>query len=223
MKCPHCSIDFHVRWHAKILAWDGGGYVKSPGGEFWRYRVTDCSSCNDVIIEIARTDAKGNHFDEWRMVYPLGAKRGPVPVQVPPHIAADYVEACNVLPLSAKASAALSRRCLQNILRDQGYRGRDLSAEIDLLLNEPDPKRAIPLRLRNTIDAIRNFGNFSAHPIDDKNALQIIDVEPQEADWCLEILEECFEHFYVGPEIARAKKAALDEKLAAAGKPASKS
>ena len=79
------------------------------------------------------------------------------------------------------------------------------------MINEPDPKRAIPLRLRNTIDAIRNFGNFSAHPIDDKNALQIIDVEPQEADWCLRTLEECFEHFYVGPEIARAKKAALDK------------
>jgi hypothetical protein len=31
-----------------------------------------------------------------------------------------------------------------------------------------------------------------------------------------------FEHFYVGPAAATAKKAALDAKLAAAGKPASK-
>jgi hypothetical protein len=50
---------------------------------------------------------------------------------------------------------------------------------------DSDPKKAIPLRLRETIDAIRNFGNFSAHPINDKTALQIIDVEPHEADWYL--------------------------------------
>ena len=128
----------------------------------------------------------------------------------------------SVLPISAKSSAALARRCLQNLLHQSGYKGRDLSAEIDLLLNESDPKKAIPQRLRETIDAIRNFGNFSAHPVDDKTALQIIDVEPEEAEWCLEILEECFEHFYVGPAVAKAKKAALNNKLAAAGKPPSK-
>jgi hypothetical protein len=91
-----------------------------------------------------------------------------------------------------------------------------------MLLNEADRAKAIPLKLRQTIDGIRHFGNFSAHPIDDKTTLQIIDVEPEEAEWCLEIIEESFEHFYVGPAIAKAKKAALDAKLAAAGKPPSK-
>jgi hypothetical protein len=88
---------------------------------------------------------------------------------------------------------------------------------------KPIRRRPIPLRLRETIDAIRHFGNFSAHPIDDKTAIQIIEVEPNEAEWSLEILEECFDHFYVGPAVARAKKAALDPKLAAAGKQPSKS
>ena len=41
-------------------------------------------------------------------------------------------------------------------------------------------------------------------------------------EWCLEIIEELFEHFYVGPAEAEAKKAALDAKLAAAAKPPSK-
>jgi Domain of unknown function (DUF4145) len=156
------------------------------------------------------------------MVYPIGASRGPISPEVPIEIAKDYIEACNVLPISPKASAALSRRCFQNILHQSGYIARDLAAEIDLLLNESAPKRAIPLRLRETIDAIRNFGNFSAHPINDKTALQIIEVEPHEAEWCLDILEECFEHFYVGPAMAKARKAALDTRLAAAGKRPSK-
>ena len=91
-----------------------------------------------------------------------------------------------------------------------------------MLLNESDSRKAIPQKLRITIDSIRNFGNFSAHPINDKNTLQIIDVEEHEAEWCLEIIEEMFEHFYVAPAEAALKKAALDAKLAAAGKPLSK-
>jgi hypothetical protein len=109
-----------------------------------------------------------------------------------------------------KSFSRLISRCLQNILHESGYKAANLALEIDLLLNESDPKRAITLRLRDTIDAIRNFGNFSAHPTNDKTALQIIEVEPHEAEWCLEILEECFEHFYVGPATAKVKKAGLN-------------
>src|SRR5262249_50711768 len=59
---------------------------------------------------------------EWRQVHPVGSNRGPVSPEVPKPIAADYVEACQVLPLSAKASAALARRCLQAMLHAHGYR-----------------------------------------------------------------------------------------------------
>ena len=54
------------------------------------------------------------------------------------------------------------------------------------------------------------------------NPGRFIDVEPEEAEWCLEILEALFDHFYVEPEKAKAKKAALNDKLKAAGKPPSK-
>jgi hypothetical protein len=64
----------------------------------------------------------------------------------------------------------------------------------------------------------RRFESCPGSQLDDKTALQIIDVEPEEAEWCLEILEECFQHFFVGPAIASEKIAALDAKLAAAGK-----
>jgi hypothetical protein len=127
-----------------------------------------------------------------------------------------------VLPISAKASAALSRRCLQNVLHEHSYAARDLAKEIELLLNESDPRKAIPDSLRTTVDGIRGFGNFSAHPITDVTSLQVIEVDPEEAEWCLETLEEMFDHFYVRPMRATARKAALDSKLAAAGKPPSK-
>ncbi len=92
--------------------------------------------------------------------------------------------------------------------------------QVAAFINESDPAKVAPQSLRDTVDAIRNFGNFSAHPIDDKTTLQILDVEEHEAEWCLDILDEMFEHFYVRPAQAVARKAALNAKLGAAGKPA---
>jgi hypothetical protein len=95
---------------------------------------------------------------------------------------------------------------LQAILRDQGYAQRDLAQQIDALLGEQDPAKAIPTALRQTVDAIRNFGNFSAHPVTDQTTLEIIPVEPHEAEWCLEILEEMFDHTMSGPRRPRLAK-----------------
>jgi hypothetical protein len=57
--------------------------------------------------------------------------------------------------------------------------------------------------------------------ITDQTTLQVISVEPGEAAWCLDILEEMFDHYYVKPTPA-ARKATLNATLAAAGKPPSK-
>lgn len=209
MQCPHCTIHFHENWIKYPLA-------RSNSTTGWDYQSALCPGCGELTIEL------NNPVGVWIRVHPAGANRGPVPPEVPKGIAEDYVQACSVLPLSAKASAALSRRCLQNILRAHGYTAPSLAKEVDLLLNEADPTKGIPNSLRQTIDGIRNFGNFSAHPVTDQTTLQIIDVDPHEAEWCLEIIEEMFEHFYVRPQQAAARKAALDAKLKAAGKPPSK-
>ncbi|PWB93998.1 DUF4145 domain-containing protein [Methylosinus sporium] len=225
MQCPHCNIYFHDNWRTESFARQGIILKDSYTDEYFnyfQYRTAICPECKEITIQITRKNGNGDIVGSWIQIHPIGANRGPVPPPVPPDIAQDYIESCNVLPISAKASAALARRCLQNMLHAHNYRDRDLAKEIDLLLNETDPKKALPHKLRTTIDGIRNFGNFSAHPIDDRTTLQVIEVEPHEAEWCLETIEELFEHFYVGPAMARAKKAALDAKLAAAGKPPTK-
>ncbi len=227
MKCPHCGINFHENWIEDSLSRRGKSIQRSAkySQYSWVYRTAICPGpqCGNVTIELGYKDNRtlglstdgGTNF--WQ-VFPVGSSRGPISNEVPPDIATDYVEACTVLPHSAKASAALSRRCLQNILHANGYKGKDLYSEINALLNEPDPKKALPNKIRETIDAIRNFGNFSAHPINDVTSLQVIDVEDHEAEWCLEILEDLFEHFYVGPALANERKNALNAKLAAGGK-----
>ncbi len=209
MKCPTCGIAYADNWYEVDVQWRGRA---TP----WAYRVALCPECNEHTIELQ------SNRDPYRMVQPIGSNRGPVSKDVPATISCDYIEACNVLPISSKASAALARRCLQNILNSHGYTGRDLSRQIDALLNETDASKAVGSALRDTVDAIRNFGNFSAHPVDDQTTLQVIEVEEAEAEWCLQILEEMFDHFYVRPAQAAARKAALNAKLSAAGKPAAK-
>lgn len=225
MKCPHCTVNFHENWDGKSFVRHGGKLATAKdedNGAFWAYRTALCPECGELTIQVGRVNGFGHILDNWRQIYPIGASRGPVSPDVPANIAQDYIEACNVLPISPKASAALSRRCLQHMLHAHGYRAKNLAGEIDNLLDESDPKKALPHKIRETVDGIRHFGNFSAHPIDDKTSLQVIDVEDHEAEWCLETIEELFDHFYVGPAAAAAKKAALNAKLAAAGKSPSK-
>jgi hypothetical protein len=130
MKCPHCGIHFHDNWNDKFFErFQNILTSRQEIGEVtWRYRSAICPACHDCTIEVIRTVADVR-VAESRMIYPIGANRGPVPAEVPPEIADDYIEACNVLPISAKAYGALSRRCLQNILHAHGYKGRDLSQE----------------------------------------------------------------------------------------------
>ena len=176
-----------------------------------------CPECRQDILVLKHSSNGTNHI-----VHPRFPTRNTVPTQVPKDISEDYIEACNVLNISPKASAALSRRCLQGILSAHGYKGKNLAKQVDALLAETDARKALSPALSTTIDAIRNFGNFSAHPIDDITTNQIIPVQEHETEFCLEIIEEMFDHFYVRPALAAARKAALDAKLAAGGKPASK-
>lgn len=219
MQCPHCGVEAHFQFVIQTLT--HGSSRALP----YRYRTGFCPSprCSELVVQYKGASAFGDSEEGWLYWIPSAPTRGPIPTEVPVSIAEDYREACDVLYISSKASAALSRRCLQAILRVNGYRARDLAGEVDLLLSETDASKAIPADLRTVVDAIRHFGNFSAHPITDVTTLQIIDVEPHEAEWCLDVIEECFQHFYVRPAQAAARKAALDAKLAQAGKPASKS
>lgn len=215
MKCPHCSVTIYLELFCNQIR-----SVKKHS----KYAVQAgvCPDCDQEVLMLYTAMTQDSGLKFVRTFMPDGVRRGPVPTEVPSKIASDYMEACNTISVSPKASAALSRRCLQAILNEKGYTGKDLAKQIDALLAETDASKAIGSDLRMTIDGVRNFGNFSAHPITDQTSLQIIDVEPEEAEWCLEILESCFDHFYVRPERARQRKAALDAKLHGAGKPLSK-
>jgi hypothetical protein len=225
MICPHCTISIHEAWHRSVV------YTKDEKGNqygtLWRVQYMSCPECRKSILRLGTMKIQGNNMppadpSTWLLIHPTGSARAPVPKEVPPSIASDYTEAAKVLQFSPKASAALSRRCLQSVLREEGYTQKDLSKQIDAVLAETVGSKTLPSSVHMIVDTVRNFGNFAAHKITDQTTLQLIDVEPAEAEFCLDVLDSVFDHYYVKPAQAIAVKAALDAKLAAANKPPTK-
>jgi len=104
---------------------------------------------------------------------------------------------------------------LQNVLRTAaGVKPADLYDEIQQVIDS----KTLPTTIADSIDAVRVVGNFAAHPIKSKSTGEIVDVEPGEAEWNLEVLESLFDFYYVLPAKAKAKKDALNKKLVDAGK-----
>jgi hypothetical protein len=150
------------------------------------------------------------HAMRQQLIHPKGMARSPLPPEVPPTCADDYREACTVLADSAKASAALSRRCLQNLLREHGgVKPGDLYYEIQQVIDSG----RLPTDLSAALDAVRAVGNFAAHPIKSTNTGEIVDVEIGEADWLLDTLESLFDFYFVRPAVLKAKRDALNAKL----------
>ena len=213
MNCPHCLVEFHPRLVVLRLSTDVDGD--------WAIERYMCPNegCARLILYLVKgvlVDGLIAQVHERRLINPIASGRAPAPPQVPERIGEDYAEACMVLPYSAKASAALSRRCLQHLLRDKAHvKPSKLAAEIQELLDRGE----LPSHIANAVDAVRNVGNFAAHPIKSERTGEIVHVEPGEAEWNLDVLEALFDFYFVGPEVLKQKQDALDAKLKEAGMP----
>ncbi len=216
MKCPHCLVTFHDNPELVPLGDDEEAQ--------WHLVRQICPACKRFVLQLLYNslgrNTRGERFvtnrKSTRLVWPKAPSRTPLPEEVPVNFAQDYAEACLVLADSPKASAALSRRCLQHILREKaGVKKADLADEIQQVIDSGK----LPSHLSESLDAVRNIGNFAAHPIKSKTSGEVVDVEPGEAEWNLDVLEALFDFFFVQPEILKRKRAALNQKLDELGKP----
>jgi hypothetical protein len=105
---------------------------------------------------------------------------------------------------------------LQHLLRTAaGVKRSDLVKEIQEVLDGGQ----LPSWLAEDLDAVRNIGNFAAHPVKSTTTGTVVAVKPDEAEWALNVLESLFDFYFVGPAKAKAKRDALNAKLNDAGKP----
>jgi hypothetical protein len=123
----------------------------------------------------------------------------PQPDYIPIAIRQDYEEACKIRHLSPKASATLSRRCIQGMIRDFcNIKAATLNREIEELRRQTLEGSAPPGVSAESIDAldhIRQVGNIGAHMEKDINV--IIEVDPDEAQVLVDIVELLFQEWYI--------------------------
>ena len=178
----------------------------------WKH-TNVCPECGKAIIWIRRVSSIARSRVPNFLVYPKGTIR-PIPPEVTDPYRQDFIEACLVLGDSPKASAALSRRNLQAILRNKaGTKSKDLFDQIDEVAGK------VPSHIAGDLHALRNIGNFAAHPLKSTHTGEIMDVEPNEAEWNLDVIELLFDFYFVQPAISAKRKAELNKKLKEAGKP----
>jgi len=190
------------------------------------YRAIACpnATCKELYLEVGlhRSGISDGQYrlgeafqgEFWKLRPESIAK--PQPDYIPEEIRKTYREACRIVSLSPKASATLSRRCLQGMIRDfwDVSDRPNLYQEIEAIHDRVDPDTW------DAIDAVRTVGNIGAHMEKDVNL--IVDVEDNEAELLVGLIETLFADWYVSREKRRErnqaiKKMAKNKKPSAAG------
>lgn len=217
MQCPHCRVEVNENWVVFNDSASGAAALRLetrsnlPTVRLERMYCPQTESCARLLV---RAEILGPGLRETWFVYPRNATR-PVDPAVDEVVTLDYLEAAAVLPHSAKASTTLSRRVMQHLLREEGdYEQHDLSKQIDAFIADA----STPQGLKTNLDYVREIGNFAAHVQKSTNTGAIMDVEPGEAEWCLDVLDGLFEHYFVGPKQDAERRTQFAARLEEAGR-----
>lgn len=144
----------------------------------------------------------GDTIKKWDLIPVSKAKS--FPDYIPKPILEDYEEACLIKDLSPKASATLSRRCLQGMIRDFWRVKKDrLIDEIEAI------KDKVETETWEAINSVREVGNIGAHMEKDINL--IIDVDPNEAELLINLIEILIKDWYITKHDRQEKLKALQE------------
>lgn len=194
-KCPYCSMVMSLNELTRVVRTPTfyGPENHYPLNErlgesclkLTFYRCPNCHEYSISVKGIGDAVADIGTID----IRPLSSAMR-FPDYVPLPIRQDYEEACAIVSLSPKASATLSRRCLQGMIRDfWGISKSRLIDEINAL------KDKIPAQQWRVIDGLRRIGNIGAHMESDINT--IVDIDPDEANKLIKLIELLIEQWYI--------------------------
>ena len=217
-KCPYCgyaqvvtertfdqtdvSISNELSKHGKI-----GGRIVSI--------VCSNGDCKEITLKFSLHGAAYRQdlrlyltekvYPSWSLLPESSAK--PQPDYISKPIIENYNQACRIRDLSANASAAMSRRCLQGMIRDFCKISKPtLAKELDTLrvqVDEGKGPHGVDHDTMDAIDHVRHIGNIGAHMEKDINL--ILDVEPDEAQALIDLIELLFEEWYVAKHVREEK------------------
>lgn len=215
MICPHCSTAVRFEWDVTESF-----QIDKEKKHALEVFYAECPECFKLVVGVQEgTLDPGNTFlnkdISETIIYPV-TNSFQYSEDIPNKYLEDYEEAVKVLSLSPKASAALTRRLLQNILREEfNIVEKSLVKEIEIFTNKND----IPSYITDAVDAVRQIGNIAAHPSKDLSTGEIVPVEKGEAEWLIEVIEQLFDFVFIQPKKLEKRKLELNLKLDKLGKP----
>ncbi len=193
-KCPYCgqftpyTSETHI---AHTLTTGSDSEILGTKEQIFDSRLAlyydICAACGKYTVSV---EGFGKEVDfTKKQIFPVSDVMH-YPEYIPEQIRKDYEEACAIKNLSPKASATLSRRCLQGMIRDfWQIEENTLYKEIESLENKVDPSQ------KQILHALRKLGNIGAHH--DNDVSKIIDIEPDEADKMIKIIELLINEWYI--------------------------
>lgn len=191
--CPQCGVgvpDIHDAIRTQAVGFNYNPTLRSA----YNYEQKDlevvmmlCPSCENKSYWV--NGISETHSSVRSQIFPK-SKAKKFPDYIPMQLIEDYEEAYDILELSPKASATLSRRCLQGIIRDfHKVKPGTLNNEIIQL------KDIVPKSQYDVLHSLRKLGNIGAHLENDVNL--IVEIKPDEAEKLIKLIEYLFEKWYV--------------------------
>lgn len=205
LACPRCSAHAHFEYVARS--------EHQTRGTIWRFSVYACASCQEpvTLLAVGSMIRLNNQpvLDAKRvaMIEPRNVLRPPPHQSVPLPWRDDYVEAASIQSLSPKSAAALLRRIVDGMLRE-----KTAPSTIFAMVEALRPP-LLPDYVWNGLHDLREMGNWSAHP-KWSNVGEIVEVDVDEVSMCFDVVDQMFEHWYVGPWRENARKERLAQRKA---------
>lgn len=162
------------------------------------WAVMQCQGCSSYICGCAKKSSRDSPDAKYLTHYPIGKPSNTVAAEIPPHIAADFMEALRCRYVDAyNATVEMCRRAVQaSCLHMKAPKDKKLEVQIDWLAENG----TITKPLQEMAHRIRLGGNAGAHP--PKNGPEdeaAILIDQEYADAVIEFTEDFFHHVHVTP------------------------
>ncbi len=139
--CPFCNAFAEQSWSE--VYYQSGGFRELDAVD-----VCFCSHCR--------------HYSIWydgKMIYPDFSGIELPNEDLDKDVKEDYLEAASIVQKSPRGAAALLRLAIQKLVKQLGENGENLNTDIGNLV-----KKGLPVKVRQSLDALRVIGNESVHP-----------------------------------------------------------
>ncbi len=214
--CRQCDEGVTVRDHS--FAW--ASHRTNPR-EWVQVEQHHCPRCKQLVITAYRREHVSGASGSAAVgpvvltipVYPATPNGRPIPSRLLAEnegAALDYEEAWRISTVSPRGSAALSRRCVQQVLESRFEAKK--SANLEQQIKASMAAGHVPEELGGKLQNVRRLGNGAVHPRVEKGVVLHPDredsptadvpvvVNERDARWMLAVVGELIRHAYPGED-----------------------